>query len=119
MNSVHREAVQNLLPYIKLVERERMRVVPFDSIEEYDKFFASDEMERLYRELIADKLATSQIMIVLRGKPLPNGEISRILGIEQGEVARLVSISVRQGLVILDEKQNVSLPPGVRECTRA
>jgi F420-non-reducing hydrogenase iron-sulfur subunit len=113
------EAVQNLLPYIKLVERERMRVVPFDSVEEYDKLFASDEMDRLYRELIADKLATSQIMLLLREGPRSNGEIAQILGLEQSEVARLVSISVRQGLAKLDEKQNVLLPPGVREHARA
>ncbi len=113
------QAVQNLLPYIKLVERERLRVVPFDSLEEYDKFFASDEMDRLYRELIADKLATSEIMLLLREGPLSNGEISRVLGIDQGDVARLVSISVRQGLVKLDEKQNVMLLSGVRESDRA
>lgn len=113
------EAVKNLLPYIKLVERERMRVVPFDSLEEYDKFFASDETDRLYRELIADKLATSEIMLLLREGPRSNGEISRIFGVEQAEVARLIGISVRQGLVRLDEKQNVSLPPNGRENTRA
>lgn len=113
------EAVKNLLPYIKLVERERMRVVPFDSVEEYDAFFASDDMDRLYRELIADKLATSEMMLVLKEGPRSHGEISQLLGLEQDEVARLVSTSVRQGLVKLDEKQNVLLPPGVREHARA
>lgn len=113
------EAVQNLLPYIKLVERERLRVVPFDSLEEYDKFFNSDEMDRLYRDLIADRLATSQIMLLLRSGPRSNGEISRILCIDQGDVARLVSISVRQGLVKLDARQNVMLLSGVRESARS
>ena len=69
------EAVKNLLPYIKLVERERLRV-RFDTEEEYNKFFASDEVDRLFSELIVDKLAISQIMLLLREKPLSAGEIS-------------------------------------------
>ena len=75
------EAVKNLLPYIKLVERERLRV-RFETEEEYIEFFASDEFDRLFRELIADKLAISQIMLLLREKPLSTGEISEILRLE-------------------------------------
>ena len=69
------EAVKNLLPYIKLVERERLRV-PFDTVEEYNKFFASDEVEKIFREMIVDKLAVSEIMLLLREGPLSSGEIS-------------------------------------------
>ena len=75
------EAVRNLLPYIKLVERERLSV-RFETEEEYNEFFASDEVDRLFRELIADKLAISQIMVLLREKPLSTGEISERLGSE-------------------------------------
>ncbi len=112
------ESVKNLLPWIKLVERERLRV-PADTVEEYDRFYESDEVENLFRELIADKLETSQIMALLKDGPLSNNDISRILGLNVGEVARLVGISVRQGLVKLDEKQKVLLLPGVREQARA
>jgi F420-non-reducing hydrogenase iron-sulfur subunit len=112
------EAVKNLLPWIKLVERERLRV-PADTVEEYEKFFASEEVERLFKELIADKLEVSQIMALLRQGPLSNGEISQGLGLGASLVARLVNESVRQGLVMLDEKQNVLLLPGVREQARA
>ncbi len=73
------EAVNNLVPYIKLVERERLRV-PFKSEAEWNKFFTSEEFTRLFHELIADKLAISQIMLLLREKPLSTGEISEILG---------------------------------------
>jgi NADH-quinone oxidoreductase subunit E len=111
------ESVNNLLPWIKLVERERLQV-PADA-EEYDKFYESDEAERLFRELIADKLETSQIMALLREGPRSNAEIAQSLGLEMGEVARLVGMSVRQGLVKLDEKQKVLLLPGVREQARA
>jgi F420-non-reducing hydrogenase iron-sulfur subunit len=112
------ESVKNLLPWIKLVERERMRV-PADTVEEYDRFYESEEVENLFRELITDKLEVSQIMALLRQGPLSNGEISQSLGLGASQVARLVNESVRQGLVMLDEKQNVLLLPGVREQARA
>jgi coenzyme F420-reducing hydrogenase delta subunit len=107
------ESVNNLLPWIKLVERERLRA-PADTVEEYERFYDSDEVEKLFRELITDKLETSQIMALLREGPLSNAEISKTLGLDVSEVARLVSVSVRQGLVKLDEKQKVLLLPGVR-----
>jgi len=98
------EAIKNLLPYIKLVERERLRVYP-DSEEAYRKFFASDEGDRLVSELILDKLAMSQMMLLLRDKPLSAGEISKILGLDPSEVTRHLRRSVRQGLVKFDESQ--------------
>ena len=112
------EAVKHILPWVKLVERERLRV-PADKVEEYEKFYASEEVEKLFQELIADKLETSQIMALLQGGPLSNAEISQMLGLEVGEVARLINVSVRQGLVKLDEKQKVLLLPGVGEQARA
>ncbi len=98
------EAVKNLVPYIKLVERERLRV-PSKSEEAYNKFFTSDELNRLFNELIGDKLAISQIMLLLREKPLPTGEISEILGLNPSEVSRHMNSSSRQGLVRYDESR--------------
>jgi F420-non-reducing hydrogenase iron-sulfur subunit len=96
------EAVNDLLPYIKLVERERLRV-RFKTEEEYLAFFASEEFDRLFRELIADKLVISQIMSLLREKPLSTGEISEALGLDPSEVSKCVNNSARQGLVRFDE----------------
>ena len=96
------EAVNKLVPYIKLVERERLRV-PVKSEEAYNKFFTSDELNRLFNELIVDKLAISQIILLLREKPLSTGEISEILGLNQSEVSRHMNSSSRQGLVRYDE----------------
>jgi len=98
------EAVKNLLPYMKLVEREKLRV-HFDTEEEYTEFFSSSEVDRLFRELIADKLAISQIMLLLRENPLSTGEISETLGLNPSEVSRQLTISARQGLVRFDESQ--------------
>jgi DNA-binding transcriptional ArsR family regulator len=84
------------------VERERLRV-HFETEEEYNEFFSSDEVNRLFHELIVDKLTMSQIMVLLREKPLSTGEISEILDLNPSEVSRHLTGSARQGLVRFDE----------------
>ncbi len=98
------EAMTKLVPYIRLVERERLRV-RCNSAEEYAEFFNSDEVHRLFQELIADKLTISQIMALLREKPRSTGELSEILGIAPPEVSRHLSISAKQGLARFDESR--------------
>jgi len=100
------EAVTKLIPYIKLVEREKLRVL-VKSEEEYNRFFTSDEFDRLFQELIVDKLELCQIMALLREKPCSDGEISEILGLSPAEVSRHLNDSARQGLVRFDESQNL------------
>ena len=95
------EAVSQLIPYIKLVEREKLRV-PAKSEKEYYKFFASDKVNRLFNELIIDKLAVSQIMLLLREKPLSTGEMSEMLGLNPSEISRHMNSSSRHGLVRYD-----------------
>jgi coenzyme F420-reducing hydrogenase delta subunit len=101
---VNLEAVTNLVPYLKLVERERLRV-PSKSEKAYKDFFASDEVNRLINELVLDKLAISQIMLLLRENPLSTGEISEILGLNPSEVSRHMKSSSRHGLVRFDESR--------------
>jgi len=98
------EAVTKLIPYVKLVEREKLRV-PFKSEEAYHKFFTSDEVNRLFKDLIIDKLAISQIMLLLREKPHSTGEMSEILGLNPSEVSRHINSSSRHGLVRYDENR--------------
>lgn len=95
------EAVKKLIPYIKLVLTERLHV-PVKTEEAYHGFFNSNEFERLFEELIADKLAISQIMSLLQEKPLSSGEISGILGLSPSEVSRHLKVSARQGLARYD-----------------
>jgi coenzyme F420-reducing hydrogenase delta subunit len=95
------EAIKKLVPYIKLVERERLRV-PSKSEEGYNKFFTSAEFDGLFNDLIVNKLAISQIMLLLGERPLSTGEISEILGLEPSEVSRHMNSSSRQGLVRYD-----------------
>jgi coenzyme F420-reducing hydrogenase delta subunit len=98
------EAVTQLVPYIRLVERERLRV-PFKSEEEFSEFFNSDEANRLFKELIGDKLAISQIMLLLRERPLSTGKMAEILGLTPSEVSRHMNTSSRHGLVRYDASQ--------------
>lgn len=96
------EAVTQLIPYMKLVERERLRV-PLKSEEEYDRFFAGDEFIKLFDELVAGRLTISQIVLLLREGPLSSGEISEVLQLNPSEVSRQLNTSARQGLVRYDE----------------
>jgi len=95
------EAINNLIPYIKLVERERMRV-PVKSEEAYTKFYNSEELARLFKELIADKLLMSQIMLLLKEKPLSTGELARVLSLNSSEISKYVNDSSKQGLIKYD-----------------
>jgi coenzyme F420-reducing hydrogenase delta subunit len=96
------EAVNKLIPYIKLVEREKLRV-PVKSEEAYNEFYTSAEMNKLFNELIVDKLAISQIMALLRKKPLSTEEISEALGLNPSELARHLDVSAMQGLIRFDK----------------
>ena len=98
-----------LVPYIRLVERERLRV-RFGTAEEYEQYFQSEEVNKLIQELIADKLAIGQIMELLREQPRSTGELSEILGLGPSEVSRYLSSSTRQGLSRFDEGRKRFVP---------
>ncbi|MCP4525236.1 MAG: hydrogenase iron-sulfur subunit [Aestuariibacter sp.] len=98
------EAATKLVPYIKLVEREKLRV-PNRSEEAYTEFYNSAELDRVFSELILDKLAISQITALLRERPLSTGEIAEALGLNPSQVSKHIKSSSRQGLVRYDEGQ--------------
>jgi len=98
------EAATKLVPYIKLVERERLRV-PTRSEEAYHEFYNSDEVNRLFGELIPDKLAISQITSLLRESPLSTSEIAEVLDLNPSEVSKHLNSSSRQGFVRYDESR--------------
>lgn len=101
------DAAAKLIPYIKLVERQRLRAplglrTSSDPGEEYDKFFNSDEINKLFDYTIADKLVISQITSLLREGPLSTGEISETLGLSPSETSRQLNVSSMHGLVRFD-----------------
>lgn len=100
------EAAQKLVPYIRLVERERLRL-PAKSVGAYNAFFSSEEFDRLFKELIADKMEVNEMMTLLREQPRSAGEISQVMRLSPSEVARHINNSARQGLVNFDESQDL------------
>ena len=98
------EAVTKLIPYIRLVERERLRL-PAMPEEEYRKFFDSEEMSRLFEETVADKLAIAQIVALLGEGPLPTAEIAKKLGLTPSKVSKHLNASSKQRLVRYDESR--------------
>jgi len=98
------EAVKKLIPYMKLVEREKLRV-PFKSEAAYTSFFESGELDKLFSELFDDKLAVSQIMLLLGEKPLSTRDIAEKLNLDPSDVSRHMGRSSQHGLVRYDEAQ--------------
>jgi F420-non-reducing hydrogenase iron-sulfur subunit len=103
------EALDRLVPYLKLVERERLRV-PEKSEEAFREFFTGEDADRIFDELIADKLAQSQILMLLEEQPRSTGEIAAALSLSPSDVSRHINNSSRQGLVRYDtENQRYAL----------
>ena len=98
------KAVNQLVPYMKLVEREKLRI-PTKTEEAYTQFYHSDEANRLFADLIANKLAMSQILLLLGQGPLSTAAISEKLGLSSSEVAKHMNRSSSQGLVRYDQEQ--------------
>ena len=103
------KATQNLLPYIKMVERERL-MVPSNNEEAIKEFYNSPEAERLIQDLIINPLVKSEIMTLLRENPLSVGEIAERLNLSASEASRYLTLSARQGLVRFDERQKRFAP---------
>jgi coenzyme F420-reducing hydrogenase delta subunit len=98
------KAVTNLVPYIRLVLNERLRV-HFDTREEYEDFYSSEGLNRLFGELIIDKIAVSEIMLILRESPLTTGEMSKVLGLTPSEISRHLNSTARHGLVRFEDNK--------------
>jgi F420-non-reducing hydrogenase iron-sulfur subunit len=92
---------EELVPYIKLVERERLRV-PVRTEDGYKAFFGSREFDELFNELILDKLVMSRIMGCLRKQPVAPIELAGRLDLEPAEVSRHLRHLTERGLVKFD-----------------
>lgn len=99
------EAVEKLIPYLKLVQSEKLSM-RLESEQEHIESFTDGEVSRLLHQLITDKLTVCQIMLLLRESPRSIGEISGLLGLSASEVSKHLVNSSRQGLVKYDESRN-------------
>jgi F420-non-reducing hydrogenase iron-sulfur subunit len=95
------EVAERLVPYLRLVERERLRV-PVRTEEAYEALFSGDEFERLFEEIFADRLAVGRIVRLLGDGALSTAEISQRLSLSPSEVSRHMMGSSRHGLVRYD-----------------
>ena len=66
------------------MERERLRF-PAKSKAAYDAFFTSSEFDRLFEELVVNKLAISQITTLLKDKPLSTAQMADALGLNPSD----------------------------------
>jgi len=98
-------AARQLVPYLRLVERERLRV-PVKSKQTYTEFFESHETNQLFDDIFSDKLAVSQIMLLLKEKPLSTKDIAEKLSLKPSDVARHMISSSRHGMVQYDTASN-------------
>jgi len=98
------DALARLVPYLRLVEREKLRV-PTRTEAGVRAFFESAETDRLFHALIADKLAIGEILACLGERPQSTGELAERLGLSPSDVSRHMSASSRQGLVRYDVEQ--------------
>jgi coenzyme F420-reducing hydrogenase delta subunit/DNA-binding transcriptional ArsR family regulator len=99
------DAARKLVPFLRLAERERFRV-PVKAEDAYTAFFESDKMNNLFDEIFGDKLAISQIMMLLGKSPLPTSDIAQKLGLNPSDVSRHMISSSRHGLVRYDTTCN-------------
>ncbi len=101
------KAASELVPYIKLVQTERLRAprslrVSGEQEAHYHRFFESDEVNRIFKETVYEKLAMNQIMHLLKKGPLSTGKIAEAVGLTPSEVSRHMNTSSRHGLVRYD-----------------
>ena len=99
------EAVRKLIPYLRLVERERLRA-PEKTKQAYTEFFESYETKNLFDKIVSDKLAISQILLLLKDKALSTSDIAQNLNLNPSDVSRHMNTSSRQGLIKYDTNSN-------------
>ena len=99
------EAARKLIPYLRLVERERLRV-PEKTKKAYTQFFENSETKNLFDKIVLDKLAISQILLLLKEKALSTSDIAQNLGLNPSDVSRHMNTSSRQGLIKYDTGKN-------------
>lgn len=99
------EAAKLLVPYLRLVERERLRI-PVKSEEAYVSFYTSPQFDALFDELVGSKLAMEQIALLLKKGALSTADIAGKLGLTPSEVSKYVNSASRYGFVKYDTDQS-------------
>ena len=99
-------AVGKLIPYIKLVERQRLR--PQERTEEAtERFWADERTGRLFDEMVGDHLLVSRIVSLLGKGPRSIAQIAKELELEASDVSKHLGASSKKGLVQYDTEHGV------------
>jgi len=89
------EAVTKLIPYVKLVLSERLRV-PMRTEEAYTEFFTGEEFSRLFDELIGDKLVLYQQSSAkdrdTKKVAVDKDKVDKIINKHKGEARSLIQV---------------------------
>ncbi|WP_419655974.1 MvhD10: methyl-viologen-reducing hydrogenase, delta subunit [Desulfosarcina variabilis str. Montpellier] len=101
----HLDAALKLVPYIKLVERERLRL-PVRSESGVEAFLDSGDLDAIFEQTIGEKLAMSQILSLLHQNPMSTAEIAETLGLNPSDISRHINNSTKHGFVRYDVQQN-------------
>jgi F420-non-reducing hydrogenase iron-sulfur subunit len=99
------EATKELIPYIKLVGNNKIRLSAYGEEVNYEEFFSREQVNKVFHEMIADKLTLGEILSLLRGKYFSIKEISEILNISSSKVSNYLIASAKRGLVRSDESR--------------
>lgn len=94
-------AARRLVPYMRLAERQRLRI-PEKSKISCKTFFDSRDTDALLNEILTDRLAISRIMLLLEEQPFSIQEIAQKLGLTPSDVSRHMMTSSRHGMVKYD-----------------
>jgi F420-non-reducing hydrogenase iron-sulfur subunit len=98
MNETRLDVINRLIPYIKLIERERFQV-PEKSERAYKEFFSGDNFTRLYKELIEERLYLTEIATLLGKNALTMPEIDDKTGIGLSHVSRYMMSLAGYGII--------------------
>jgi coenzyme F420-reducing hydrogenase delta subunit len=98
------KAAEGLVPYVRLVERERLRA-GVRSQEAIDGFFQLPDTKRLMEELIGEKLKEAQISLALKERARTLQELSRDLALSPSNLSRYMNNLSLKGIVRFDPQQ--------------
>lgn len=98
------EAIARLVPYIKLVERERLRV-PTKKEDVYKAFFDDPETKRIIQEAIIEKTDMMRVRVLLERGPMSPAEIAARLGMGAADVAKHLEALGKMGVLRYEPAQ--------------
>lgn len=92
-----------LVPYVRLVERERLRFKT-RSQPAIEAFFQEPQTQRLLNELVVDKLEEAKLSLLLKQGPKTLNDLAGMLREEGSKLLRHLGEMIKKGMVSFDQK---------------